>query len=206
MGRDGTEARERLLDAAEHLFARRGVRDVPIREINELAGQRNASALHYHFGSREGLLLAVFERQQAAIDADRLPLLLRAEDDGDRTGALVGAILEPLAERLRTTSGRNYLRIIPDVLRLRLDGQLPLPPGLADGFHRLEPALADLGPARRRERLRAMVLAATTLLADRAAGIEDGEPTTLDQQAFVDDLVAMASALLGAPTAPDGGR
>jgi AcrR family transcriptional regulator len=62
MARDGTPTRERLLDAAQHLFARRGVDAVPIRQINELAGQRNASALHYHFGSCQALLVAIVER------------------------------------------------------------------------------------------------------------------------------------------------
>ena len=45
---------ERLLREAERLFARRGLYQVKVREIIEAAGQRNVSALNYHFGSREG--------------------------------------------------------------------------------------------------------------------------------------------------------
>ena len=56
MPRDGSDTRDRLLRAAEYLFARSGI-DVPIREIHERAGQRNASALHYHFGGRPAVLI-----------------------------------------------------------------------------------------------------------------------------------------------------
>jgi AcrR family transcriptional regulator len=55
------DTKERLLAAGEKLFARDGVHRVTVRELNEVAGQRNASALHYHFGSREGLLRAIVE-------------------------------------------------------------------------------------------------------------------------------------------------
>ena len=52
MGRDATATREKLLRAAEYLFARQGL-DVPIRDIHARAEQRNASAIQYHFGGRE---------------------------------------------------------------------------------------------------------------------------------------------------------
>jgi AcrR family transcriptional regulator len=58
---DTETTRDKLLRAALHLFARQGL-DVPLRDINELAGQRNASALHYHFGGRPELLTAIIDR------------------------------------------------------------------------------------------------------------------------------------------------
>ncbi|MEV1201628.1 helix-turn-helix domain-containing protein, partial [Microbispora rosea] len=36
----------RLVDAAERLFAERGIDAVSLREINAAAGQRNSTALH----------------------------------------------------------------------------------------------------------------------------------------------------------------
>ena len=68
MGRDGSATRERLVDAAEHVFASLGIEDANLREINRAAGQSNNSALHYHFGSREALLQAVVRRHRDAID------------------------------------------------------------------------------------------------------------------------------------------
>ena len=68
-----TDAKERLISAAEHLFARHGVHRTQMNEINARAGQRNPSAVHYHFGSREGLLAEVTSeveaRQRAVITA-----------------------------------------------------------------------------------------------------------------------------------------
>jgi TetR/AcrR family transcriptional regulator, regulator of cefoperazone and chloramphenicol sensitivity len=204
MGRDGTATRERLLDAAEHLFARQGVDAVTIREINDRAGQRNASALHYHFGSREQLLVAVVERHQPAIDAERARLLAAAGDDPHD---VVHAILTPLIDRLRTPDGRDYLRIVPQLLGPgHRAGDLPQPAALVDGLERLEPHLAALRPAARSQRLLAMLLATTTLLADRAARLETGARPPLRHAAFARELVAMATGMVLAPPASGSPR
>ncbi|HWH31408.1 MAG TPA: TetR family transcriptional regulator, partial [Egibacteraceae bacterium] len=60
----GDQTRERLLDAAEELMAERGVHGPSLAEITTRAGQRNNSALSYHFGGREGLLRALAARHQ----------------------------------------------------------------------------------------------------------------------------------------------
>src|SRR4051794_6204592 len=108
------DTKERLLAAGEKLFARDGVHRVTVRELNELAGQRNASALHYHFGSREGLLRAIVERHQQVVDHDRADRLEKHTDPSVHD--LVELVLAPLAEQLRSPSGRDYLRIVPQVL------------------------------------------------------------------------------------------
>src|SRR5262245_22442952 len=64
--RDG---RTKLLDTAERLFAERGITGVSLREITEAAGQRNASVVQYHFGSRAGLVAAVLDRHMEPVDA-----------------------------------------------------------------------------------------------------------------------------------------
>ncbi len=51
--------RERLLDEAEILFARKGYRAVSIREII-LAAHCNLAAVNYHFGQKKNLYLEVF--------------------------------------------------------------------------------------------------------------------------------------------------
>ena len=56
MPRDASDTRARLLAEAERLFAIRGVHETTTREITEAAGQRNVSAVTYHFGSRDALL------------------------------------------------------------------------------------------------------------------------------------------------------
>jgi AcrR family transcriptional regulator len=194
MGRDGSETRARLLDAAQHVFARRGVDAVTIREINDRAGQRNASALHYHFGSRESLLVAIVERHQPAIDGERARRLANAGDDAH---AVVHAILTPLTNRLQSPEGRDYLRIVPQLLGPgHGDDDLPTPAALVDGLARLEGQIARLSASVRSQRLRSMLLVTTTLLADRAARLETETRLPLSHTAFSRELVTMATGLL----------
>jgi len=62
-----TETRERLLTAAERLFADRGFKKVTVRDICRLA-RANVAAVNYHFGDKLGLYREVM---QAAIDGMR---------------------------------------------------------------------------------------------------------------------------------------
>ena len=71
MPRDATETKARLAREAERLFATRGVYQVTVREIVNAAGQRNVSALTYHFGSREGLLEAILIQHGDPTDVAR---------------------------------------------------------------------------------------------------------------------------------------
>jgi AcrR family transcriptional regulator len=179
------DTKERLLAAGEKLFARDGVHRVTVRELNELAGQRNASALHYHFGSRDGLLRAIVERHQEVVDADRGRRLDALAEP--TVHELVALVLAPLAEQLRSASGRDYLRIVPQLLDV--DGLAP--PALARTMALLEARL-DLPAELRGIRLRSMLLAAFTLLADRAGA----RRPLLPHDAFVENLVAMAAGML----------
>jgi AcrR family transcriptional regulator len=52
--------RDRLLQSAVHVFDRKGYFAASVREIAEMAGVTKP-ALYYHFGSKEGLLLAILE-------------------------------------------------------------------------------------------------------------------------------------------------
>lgn len=80
--REVGDTKELLLDAAEQLFARYGIHGTRVREINEMAGQRNPSALHYHFGSRGGLVTAIMLRHQSEIDK----IVERRLDELEHTG------------------------------------------------------------------------------------------------------------------------
>ena len=61
-GADGQNAtRERLMREARRLFANEGFNAVSLRRVVQAAGASNASALHYHFGSRQALVAAVVD-------------------------------------------------------------------------------------------------------------------------------------------------
>ena len=62
-----TETRDRLLKAAERLFADRGFKKVTVRDICR-AARANVAAVNYHFGDKLGLYREVL---QSAIDAMR---------------------------------------------------------------------------------------------------------------------------------------
>ncbi len=105
--------RDRILDTAERLFARDGIEDVSVRQINLAAGQRNPCATAYHFGSREALLKAVLEVRRAGINRRRLAImadLRRAGRERD-LHSLVEALVHPLAEQLPPGKGGHYLRV-----------------------------------------------------------------------------------------------
>jgi AcrR family transcriptional regulator len=107
-----TDTREALLDAAESLLAAEGLADVSRAAITHLAGQRNGGAIHYHFGGRDGLLEAIFERHQSLLDAIRMEALIELRRCGEPTVSdLIRIVVEPLAGRLDSSSGRCFLEI-----------------------------------------------------------------------------------------------
>src|SRR6201999_4162163 len=94
---EGTRAK--LVDAAARAFARDGVFSASLVEITRQAGQRNRGALHYHFGSREGVLCAVLERHVDFLARREGELLAAAlERPGDDMASVVEAIVRPAVE------------------------------------------------------------------------------------------------------------
>jgi len=69
------QAKRRLILAAMRLFAEYGVDSVSLRMINREAGSKNNSALHYHFGSKLGLIEAVDQFIQQHFDEMREPAI-----------------------------------------------------------------------------------------------------------------------------------
>lgn len=108
MAERGTQARSeltriRLIETAEQLFAERGIEGVSLRDVCAAAGQRNHSAAQYHFGSRAGLVLAVFQHRMGVVNARRQVLL--AALDPDDTAAIVAALVRPLTSVVAETNG-----------------------------------------------------------------------------------------------------
>lgn len=94
------DTRERLILAAEHLFATRGVQGVSLREINVAAGQKNTSASHYHFGSKDALVFAVLDYRDADLRAQRIARLeeIDTSDVDDLPRAVVEAFVLPTTD------------------------------------------------------------------------------------------------------------
>ncbi len=103
----GDLTRERILDAAERLYGDRGVEAVSLREIRVAAGQRNTSALQFHFGDRKGLLLALAQRHLPRIDAIQRMLYDEAAGAGrlHDPASMVEVMIRPTAEYIRRGPG-----------------------------------------------------------------------------------------------------
>lgn len=74
----GLDTKERILDAAERLFAERNYAGVSLRTITAEADV-NLAAVNYHFGSKDALLQAVFLRRAKTLNRERLDLLAEVE-------------------------------------------------------------------------------------------------------------------------------
>jgi AcrR family transcriptional regulator len=76
--RDGAATRGRILDAAERLFAEQGVDGTSLRQIMSVA-EVSISQINYHFGDKEALLRAIFERKIVRSNRERLAMLEELE-------------------------------------------------------------------------------------------------------------------------------
>jgi AcrR family transcriptional regulator len=199
MGTSGGSTRERLLDEAEQLFARVGVEATTTREIVSAADQRNTSAVSYHFGSREGLLLAILARRGGPVDARR-GRCRESLGPIPSTSELVACLVGPYAELLDTVGGRSYLRIVAQLrgrfAAWRVESDAATTVYLAELLDELERRPAG-GEAVRRERLVGMIMLLTAATAERARVVDQGEAPDLDQETFVDTLTRMCSSVLG---------
>lgn len=206
---DRLTTRDKLLDAAARLFAERGIDNVPIAEIVRVAGQRNASAVHYHFGNRDEVLRALLARHVPAIHDRRVELLdkARAQPDTDVRSA-VEAIVRPITELARRGwRERAYLQIGSELTRWLARADLPAMAALMEetaGFEawRLlrQRAQGEVPDDLWEERQDICISFIGRAAADRARLLDrDGDDPELSDDRFVDNLVAMA---IGAMTAP----
>jgi TetR/AcrR family transcriptional regulator, regulator of cefoperazone and chloramphenicol sensitivity len=200
------DTKQRLLRAGEQLFARDGIYRARIRDINALAGQRNSSALHYHFGSRDGLANAIMFGHQAEIDAAVEIGLDKLEARGEEPSAreVLGAVIPSMAARLRTDSGRDWALIVPQMMpmvseNLRHGVLKPGTPQSNRVLRLLRPALRDLPETLQRERLVDYSIALTALLAERAHQLSCDHTPVLSDDEFTSNLIDMLTALLCAP-------
>jgi AcrR family transcriptional regulator len=83
----------RILDAAEHLYSERGIAGTSLRAVTSEAGV-NVAAVHYHFGSKDGLTRALVRRRAAGVNSERERLLDQAESDAAPHPPAVEAILD----------------------------------------------------------------------------------------------------------------
>lgn len=197
MARDGAETRDRLVTAAQRLYADHGIWRTTSRQIIDAAGQRNVSAIAYHFGSREGLLREILNRHGVPLDDDRGSLHSEATEDSARE--VVRCLTLPLAAKLHSADGRCYLRILNQLAGyIDMTARTEFIAGnLARLLDSLEDGLGHLPEPIRRERVDSMVLLMLSVFARRASRLEVGDVAATHEE-FVANLIDMLTALLEA--------
>ena len=107
--------RKRILDTAEHLFARHGFHRISLRDITREAGVNTAS-VNYHFGNRESLVREVIERRLIPVNSERirrLDALQARDDDSISVQSILRAFVEPSVKLLtRDPAARDFVGII----------------------------------------------------------------------------------------------
>ena len=126
MRKDTLATRKRIIDTAEALFAERGVESTSLLEVAKAAGQKNRSALQYHFTNKEGLLDAVLDKHAKNISDARVLMLDELEQRGEYTlYQLIEALVLPMASLLdNEDGGRAFLKIHSQLMTTELYSEL----------------------------------------------------------------------------------
>ncbi|MEN3930825.1 TetR/AcrR family transcriptional regulator [Microvirga sp. W0021] len=125
MGKKSKSTRDKILDAAEELFALNSYDSVSIRQITGMADVKLGLA-HYHFGSKEDLFNAVIHRRIDLLSRCRKELLYKylEKNDGNPLPVqqLVAAFITPyLYWSMSGGPGwNNYARLVAGLLGYNL--------------------------------------------------------------------------------------
>ena len=210
------DTREKLIHAAEQLFATLGVDGTQTRDITRLAGQSNPSAIQYHFGSRQALLDTMLKDRQARTEETLRGLLdgLDRPDPSDLAPLglpeLVGLLVAVEGRELATERGRYCLRIVAQRthtsgLRTRTPHPLLAGSAMWDLITAIESRLAErsgLPEPLRLERVEQVLTLVGHMLADRAQQYQEQITPLTDEPLFLADLANVSVALLQAPPPP----
>ena len=109
----GEVTRQKILDAAESLIIEHGFAATSLRAIANQADV-NLAATHYHFGSKQGLLAAVFHRRMGPVTEARLKRLEEVELSGEAITVrkVLTAFFAPFHDAMRS----GLIRILPGLV------------------------------------------------------------------------------------------
>ena len=107
-----------ILYAAEIIMGQKGIENTSHRDIINLAGQKNTSAILYHFGSIEGVVNALFELRMKVQNQERselLEIILNQEDYSNMD--LMDAYINPLFNKVfHDPSWSNWIYFLQNLI------------------------------------------------------------------------------------------
>ena len=201
--RDG---RTSIIVTAEKLFAEYGLHGISLRQISDAAGQKNTSAIQYHFGSRDGLVEAVFAHRMSVINPRRQAALDKLEASG-RLGdvrALVSVMVWPMAEELRPRAeGNHYVQFLNRAMREKhLAVELTPPELMTAWFSTIEHVRTAIRYLPDEIVDIRMLLASQQLISGLAEFEADGAGETERLDFMVEALIDMIASGIAAPVSP----
>jgi AcrR family transcriptional regulator len=203
--------RARIIASAEQLFAQRGVASVSLNEITRAAEQKNRNAVHYHFGSKEALLQAIFEKHWQPIGALRRQMLDDLAQQKASLRDIVGALVRPVAARFdEPDGGVCYVKISAQLAASNLreftrlsanpDREADWGPDMTPLW---QPHLSKMPRPVLAHRMSLMVGMLFHGLADHAAHRERGDQELANTPLMVSNLIDSICAMLSAPVSPE---
>jgi AcrR family transcriptional regulator len=209
-----TRTREQLILAGERLFAQQGLDNVSLRQINAEAGQRNSSASHYHFGSKESLVTAIYEYRMERLNNRRNAMLatLPPAAGSHPVSTMIGMLVYPMVEEIEGSEGGPWsIRFLAQLIghpMLNLVSMWRSQFGASMGqvYYGLRAALPEVPDEVFGPRFGLMWVLAVNALADRerlndgAAGVVNHTLPVLYISNLVDTLAGMISAPASAAT------
>lgn len=104
--------KERILTAAEALFAQRGFEGASLRQLTAAAGV-NLAAVNYHFGSKDHLVEQVFKRRLDQLNARRLAALKQVSGQPETTlEDVLAAFIRPALDLSHDGGGGLFMRVL----------------------------------------------------------------------------------------------
>jgi len=208
------DTKARILAAAEVLFVERGFSGTSLRAVTGAAGV-NLAAVHYHFGSKEGLLHALLDQHAGPINQRRRDRLLAFEQkcapEAPSVEDILRAFIEPALSRSRAADPQRLRSLLG-----RIYGEPPnlVGPMLEREFgdvgrrfgEVLARALPDLPRAELRWRFQFVVGSLLYVIsgnAPMALRFMGEDASTASPEELLETLVRFLSAGLRAPLCPD---
>jgi len=185
---DGVGVKEKMILVGEVLFAEQGINGASMREIASKAGQRNHYAVQYHFGSREGLVRAIFEYRMEQMEPARQAMLEEATERDLLMDArrLLDIIMIPQLDLEDADGNHSYASFLSQYLLRSQSTQFgdfgsDSPRHLARVLDLLRQRLAYLPtPVAQRRLVNSCLMFLNILVSHRGAGVADDPEESFD--------------------------
>lgn len=195
---------QRLLAAAERLFAEHGVDGVSLRAVMQAAGA-NVASVHYHFGSKDALLDAVVRSRLDLVSFSRDGLVADLVAGSDPR-MLAEAFIRPILDLVHS-GGADWVRLIADLLRSNHPALGPVSDGFLVRNSRFIDRLREVDPEASLQAIgfrlaQAMSLTLSTLgNLDNVEAVLSRDGMTWTEPQIRDELINVIASILAGPPA-----